>query len=75
MLIFYYKCITILSKALGLWVFNFSAWIIATAYFLLFPVRVQNSVKFYRALYPDLSRFFHLKCAWKQFHNFTHVFT
>jgi len=74
MLTFYYKCITILSKALGLWVFNFSAWIIAAGYFLLFPARVKNSVQFYRALYPHRSRFYHLKCAWKQFHNFTDVF-
>jgi len=74
MLIFYYKCITILSKTLGLWVFTLSAWIIATGYFLFFPARVKTSIKFYRALYPDRSRFYHLTCAWKQFHNFTDVF-
>jgi predicted LPLAT superfamily acyltransferase len=31
-------------------------------------------VRFYRALYPDRNRLFHLWCAWRQFHNFTDVF-
>jgi len=35
---------------------------------------VGNSVRLYRALYPARNRLFHLRCAWRQFHNFTDVF-
>jgi len=71
---FLYKFIILISRKLGLWVFVVYAWIIATGFFLLFPLRVGNSVRFYRALYPDRHRLFHLWCAWRQFHNFTDVF-
>ena len=59
---------------LGSWVFSGFAWIVATGYFLFFPLRVITSVRFYRALFPDRSRLYHLTCTWKQFHNFTDVF-
>jgi predicted LPLAT superfamily acyltransferase len=71
---FLYKFIIFISRKLGLWVFVVYAWIIATGFFLLFPLRVGNSVRLYRALYPDRNRLFHLWCAWRQFHNFTDVF-
>ncbi len=71
---FLYKSIIFISKTLGLWVFVVYAWIVATGFFLLFPLRVGNSVRLYRALYPDRNRLFHLWCAWRQFHNFTDVF-
>jgi predicted LPLAT superfamily acyltransferase len=31
-------------------------------------------VRFYRTLYPDRNRLFHLWCAWRQFHDFADVF-
>ena len=71
---FLYKSIIFISRKIGLWVFVVYAWIIATGFFLLFPLRVANSVRLYRALYPDRNRLFHLWCAWRQFHNFTDVF-
>lgn len=63
-----------LSKILGLWIFKLFAWFVATGYFVLFPARVGYSARLYRALFPDRNRFYHLKCAWRQFHNFTDVF-
>jgi len=57
-----------------LWVFQLFAWFVATGYFILFPGRVGNSTRIYKALYPDRHRFYHLWCAWRQFHNFTHVY-
>ena len=71
---FLYKSIIFISGKIGLWVFVVYAWIVATGFFLLFPLRVGNSMRLYRALYPDRNRLFHLWCAWRQFHNFTDVF-
>ena len=59
---------------LGSWVFSGFAWIVATGYFLFFPLRVITSIRFYRTLFPDRSRLYHLSCTWKQFHKFTDVF-
>ena len=69
-----YRFITALSRRTGLWVFQLFAWFVATGYFFLFPGRVGNSTRIYQALYPDRHRFYHLWCAWRQFHNFTHVY-
>ena len=74
MRIFFYRFFIFLSKVLGSWVFSGFAWIVATGYFLFFPLRVMTSVRFYRTLFPDRSRLYHLTCTWKQFHNFTDVF-
>jgi predicted LPLAT superfamily acyltransferase len=71
---FLYKSIIFISKTLGLWIFVVYAWIVASGFFLLFPSRVGNSVRLYRALYPARNPLFHLWCAWRQFHNFTDVF-
>lgn len=71
---FFYRAITAISGKTGLWVFQLFAWSVATGYFLLFPGRVGNSIRVYRALFPDRHRWFHLWCAWRQFHNFTHVY-
>lgn len=69
-----YKFITALSRKTGLWVFRLFAWFVATGYFIFFPGRVGNSTRIYQALYPDRHRSYHLWCAWRQFHNFTHVY-
>jgi len=74
MRIFFYKSLIFLSKILGRWAFELVAWFVASGYFLFFPTRVGNSLRFYQALFPDRSRFYHLSCAWRQFHNFTDVF-
>lgn len=63
-----------MSKLAGSWVFAVYAWIVSTGFFLLFPSRVRTSVRFYRALFPDRNGRHHLRCAWRQFHNFADVF-
>lgn len=71
---FFYKCLSRVSDFLGSGFFLFIARGIAAGYFILFPGRVRTSADFYRALFPGRSRLFHLKCAWRQFQNFTTVF-
>lgn len=69
-----YKIALFLSRKLGVWFFRMFSWCIATGYFFLFPARVADSLKFYRALFPGQGFFYHLYCVWKQFHNFTDVY-
>jgi lauroyl/myristoyl acyltransferase len=69
-----YKLAIFLSRHVGLWFFAIFSWFIAAGYFLFFPLRVADSLKFYRALFPDRGFFYHLLCVWKQYHNFTDVF-
>jgi lauroyl/myristoyl acyltransferase len=72
---FSYKIAVYFSHRLGVWFFHTFSWFIATGYFFLFPVRVAHSLKFYRALFPERNFFYHLSCVWKQYHNFTNVYT
>ncbi len=69
-----YQAIIFTSRKLGLWVFIIFAWFIATGFFIFFPSRVVTSIRFYRVLFNDRGWFFHLWCAWRQYHNFTDVF-
>jgi lauroyl/myristoyl acyltransferase len=69
-----YKIALYLSHRLGVWFFRTFSWCIATGYFFLFPLRVADSLKFYRALFTVRNFFYHLYCVWKQFHNFTDVY-
>ena len=69
-----YKLAIYLSRHLGVWFFRTFSWCIATGYFFLFPARVAESLKFYRALFPGRGFFYHLYCVWKQYHNFTDVY-
>lgn len=69
-----YKIALFLSRKLGLWFFRTFSWCIATGYFFLFPGRVKESLKFYRALFPVRRFGRHLYCVWKQYHNFTDVY-
>lgn len=69
-----YRMLVILSKRMGLWVFRFLSWFIASGYYFLFPGRLAVSIQFYRALFPSRSLAYHLRCAWKQYHNFTNVY-
>ncbi|MEE9913359.1 MAG: lysophospholipid acyltransferase family protein [Deltaproteobacteria bacterium] len=71
---FFYKIALFLSHKLGVWFFRTFSWCIATGYFFLFPARVADSLKFYRALFPGRGIFYHLYYVWKQFHNFTDVY-
>ncbi|MFO7570621.1 MAG: lysophospholipid acyltransferase family protein [Smithellaceae bacterium] len=69
-----YKITLFLSRRLGLWFFRAFSWFIATGYFLFFPLRVRESLKFYRALFPGRGFFSHLVCVWRQYHDFTDVY-
>jgi len=69
-----YKIVLYLSHKLGVCFFRTLSWFIATGYFILFPTRLADSLKFYRALFPGRNFFYNLYCAWKQFHNFTDVY-
>jgi lauroyl/myristoyl acyltransferase len=71
---FSYKIFFYLSRRLGLWFFRIFSGFIATGYFFLFPTRVAVSLTFYRVLFPARNFFYHLWCAWKQYHKFTDVY-
>ena len=71
---FFYKSMLVLSRRTGAGVFLFSAWFVATGYFIFFPTRVAVSVRFYRALFPERSRLYHVWCSWRQYHHFTSVY-
>jgi lauroyl/myristoyl acyltransferase len=70
----FYTLSTGISRWIGPWFFQVSAGFVAGGYFLFFPKRVIAGLDFYRALYPNRGRFFHLFCVWKQYQNFTTVF-
>lgn len=70
-----YKVALFLSHKLGLWFFRTFSRCIATGYFFLFPERVADSLKFYRALFPGRCFFYYLSCVWKQYHNFTEIYS
>jgi lauroyl/myristoyl acyltransferase len=72
--IFSYRIAVYFSRRWGVWFFRTFSWFIATGYFFLFPVRVEHSLKFYRALFPVRNFLYHLYCVWKQYHNFTNVY-
>lgn len=69
-----YRLLTILSVRMGLWVFRFAAWWITAGFFLFSPARVAVGLRFYRALFPERGRWYHLWCTRMQFHHFTQVF-
>jgi predicted LPLAT superfamily acyltransferase len=71
---FFYDLLIWLSKYLGLWAIRVFAWIVATGYFSLFPRKVAISIRFYKALFPEKPFYHHVRCAWRQYHNFTTVY-
>jgi predicted LPLAT superfamily acyltransferase len=70
----FYRFLIFTSKFMGLWVFRSMAWFVASGYFFLFPGRVAVSLRFYKALFPSRGSLHHLKCVWRQYHNFTNVY-
>jgi predicted LPLAT superfamily acyltransferase len=53
---------------------RFFSWWVSTGYFIFLPSRRKNSVRLYRAIFPDRKGWYHLYCAWKQFHSFAATF-
>ena len=70
----FYRFLTFLSRIFGPWIFDLTAKGIAAGYYILSPRRVTVSVHFYRALFPEKNRLYHLWCTWRQFQNFTSVY-
>ncbi len=69
-----YRILPFLARVFGVWTFDLIAKGIAAGYFFFAPRRVMVSVRFYRALFPQRARAYHLWCTWKQFQNFTSVY-
>jgi lauroyl/myristoyl acyltransferase len=70
-----YRVYAWLSKAVGLWPIRFTAAVVAMVYFLFFGRRRRHSIRFYRALFPDRSRWFAVLCAWRQFQDFARLYS
>ncbi len=68
-----YRLLSFLSGRFGAWVFVITAWFITAGFFLFFPARTANSVRFYRKLFPEKESIFHIWLAWKQYISFTGV--
>jgi predicted LPLAT superfamily acyltransferase len=64
-----------LIRRMGVWVVALFAWVISTFYFLLFPRRLRNSLRFYRALFPDRGPLSRLACSWRQYKSFASLFS
>jgi predicted LPLAT superfamily acyltransferase len=71
---------TLIKKAsrsfffLGSWPVRFISWWVATGYFLVLPTRRRNSVRLYQVIFSDRKGWYHLYCAWRQFHSFAATF-
>jgi lauroyl/myristoyl acyltransferase len=70
-----YRAIAQLSRWVGLWLVRLMGAIVATAYYLFLPRRTGHSVRFYRALFPERSRFYAFWCAWRQYQDFARMYS
>jgi len=70
----FYRILPFFARIFGVWAFDLIAKGIAAGYFFFAPRRVMVSVRFYRALFPQRTRAYHLWCTWNQFQNFTSVY-
>lgn len=69
---FWYRLLENGAALLGAWFLRLSARIIALGYFLLSPLR-KESIRFYRLLYPNRSRFYHWYASFRQYQQFTSI--
>lgn len=69
-----YEMVTRLARKHGLWVLRCYTWTVAAGFFLLFPARVRESVRFYRVLFPEAGLWHHFACAWGQYQTFAGIF-
>ncbi|XCN74838.1 MAG: lauroyl acyltransferase [Candidatus Electrothrix aestuarii] len=69
---FWYKLLVGSSRIFGSWFFALIARIIAAGYFL-FSRNVPESRRFYAALYPKRSKYYHLWCTFQQYQHFTTI--
>lgn len=69
---FWYRFLEGGATLLGSWFLSLSARCIALGYFLFSPLR-KESIRFYRLLYPNRSRFQHWYCSFRQYQHFTTI--
>jgi len=50
------------------------AWLVSSCWFVIFPRRLANSLRFYRALFPAVGPWGRLRLAWHQYHSFAALF-
>ncbi len=62
------------SRRWGLWFFLYFLLVYRYRLLLSFLICVAHSYKFYKVLIPRKGLFYYLRCAWKQYHNFTNVY-
>jgi lauroyl/myristoyl acyltransferase len=70
-----YRFLARISRFVGLWIVRVFAAIVAAGFFVLLPRRRRASVAFYRALFPERSRFAAVACAWRQYQDFARLYT
>lgn len=68
----YHAILVRAARLFGPWLFALISRIIATGYFLFSP-KVQESRRFYAALFPHRGTGYHLWCAFRQYQNFTTI--
>ncbi len=69
----FYRFLAGVARTFGPWPFAIVSRFIACGYFL-FSGLAPESRRFYRILYPEKSVFYHLRCAFRQYQNFTTVY-
>lgn len=69
----FYRCLIVLTNIFGPWLFSLISSVIAFGYFL-FSSKTKESRRFFKILFPDKSKFYHLYCTFRQYHNFTSVY-
>ncbi len=65
-----FKTVTGVALLLGSRPLRFFAWWVSTGYFFFYSSRRKLSVQLYQAIFPDRRGWYHLYCAWRQFHSF-----
>lgn len=70
----FYRFLIALYGVFGPGVFGFFTWWVVAGYYFLFPRRLAVSVRFYRAVFPERKITHQLRCAWKQYRNFSRIF-
>jgi lauroyl/myristoyl acyltransferase len=72
---FLYRLYARASRSVGLWPIRLTGVIVAAVYFLFFSRRRAHSIRFYRAIFPERSRWFAIRCTWRQFQDFARVYS
>jgi len=67
-----YQKVVRFSQLVGPWFFTITARIIAAMFFCI-PSRTRESIRFYKALFPEKTSLYHRVCTFRQFQNFTTI--